>query len=272
MAWIKIEDTLPDHRKVSKLASLLKIDRDAAVGKLVRLWLWVFNNREDGVIFEDDAETISDVMRYPGKAQKLLDSLATAGFLDPCGDEYIVHGWIERMQLLLEKREREKNQTRERVRRYRERKKELGNAECNALPKRDVTENVTQCNAPRVEKSREEYINPSLSVSQSVSLKSNRADGQTDRRTLRDVEDQVEAQILLESYDRDVVDAILIEILNAQNGQDQELAETSRHLSFEHVEHVILAVQNAGALQNPTGYIRTCLRNSLLDVAARNQF
>jgi len=49
MSWIEIHDNLPDHPKVGEVAEALKMDNDAVVGKLVRLWTWAINNREDGV-------------------------------------------------------------------------------------------------------------------------------------------------------------------------------------------------------------------------------
>ncbi len=38
--WIKIEHTTPDKPEVIAIASDLAIDQDAALGKLVRLWIW----------------------------------------------------------------------------------------------------------------------------------------------------------------------------------------------------------------------------------------
>ena len=36
--WIKIEENTPDKPEVHKMASILGIDPDAVVGKLVRVW------------------------------------------------------------------------------------------------------------------------------------------------------------------------------------------------------------------------------------------
>jgi hypothetical protein len=38
--WIKAEHTLPDKPEVVAMASMLDIDQDAVVGKLLRLWIW----------------------------------------------------------------------------------------------------------------------------------------------------------------------------------------------------------------------------------------
>ena len=48
--WIKIEENTPDKPEVHKMASILGIDPDAVVGKLVRVWSWASQNcNGDGV-------------------------------------------------------------------------------------------------------------------------------------------------------------------------------------------------------------------------------
>jgi len=42
--WIKIEHVTPDKAEVIRLAQLLKIDQDAVLGKLVRIWIWADQN------------------------------------------------------------------------------------------------------------------------------------------------------------------------------------------------------------------------------------
>jgi hypothetical protein len=46
--WIKCEHTTPDKPEVVKLASLLGVDQDLVVGKLVRLWIWADQQSLDG--------------------------------------------------------------------------------------------------------------------------------------------------------------------------------------------------------------------------------
>lgn len=48
--WIKLEATTLDKPEVLRIARMLKIDRDAALGKLVRLWSWFDANSVDGVV------------------------------------------------------------------------------------------------------------------------------------------------------------------------------------------------------------------------------
>lgn len=42
--WIKVEQTTPDKPEVVQMSSRLRIDQDAVVGKLFRLWSWADQN------------------------------------------------------------------------------------------------------------------------------------------------------------------------------------------------------------------------------------
>lgn len=46
--WIKLEHATPDKPEVVKLASILNVDQDAIVGKLIRLWIWADQNSVNG--------------------------------------------------------------------------------------------------------------------------------------------------------------------------------------------------------------------------------
>lgn len=46
--WIKIEITTPDKPEVVAMATHLRIDQDAVVGKLIRLWGWANLNSQNG--------------------------------------------------------------------------------------------------------------------------------------------------------------------------------------------------------------------------------
>jgi len=46
--WIKIECTTPDKPEIVQIASILKLDQDAVIGKCIRLWIWVDNQSLDG--------------------------------------------------------------------------------------------------------------------------------------------------------------------------------------------------------------------------------
>lgn len=141
MAWIEVHDTLPDHPKVLRAAKALKLDSDALVGKLVRLWVWALGNREDGVLNDLDADRLDVIMQYKGKASALLEALVTNRLLDALpGEHYMIHDWDEHVMMLRDKREEKRKQNAERVKRYRNAKKRMESENCNA----DVTH---ECNA-----------------------------------------------------------------------------------------------------------------------------
>ena len=158
MAWIELHDTLPDHDKVITVAEALKMDKDLVVGKLVRLWTWAINNREDGRFRARDVETIAEVMRVRIKPQRLVDALVEARLLDFDGETYTIHGWDERVGMLLAKRETARAKTRERVQRHRKAAEVATqdvtpcNASCNADVTCYVTHDVTLCNSATVPK------------------------------------------------------------------------------------------------------------------------
>ncbi|MDR0397416.1 MAG: hypothetical protein LBH66_08960 [Oscillospiraceae bacterium] len=48
--WIEMHDDLPDHIKTITTAAALRVDKDALVGKLHRLWQWALKSHRDGFI------------------------------------------------------------------------------------------------------------------------------------------------------------------------------------------------------------------------------
>lgn len=128
MAWIELHDTLPDHPKVIDLADLLRLDKDAVVGKLVRLWTWALNSREDGFLRAKDIVTVADVMRFKGKPQRLIEALVEVQLLDQAEDGYTIHDWDDHVAMLMEKREMKREKDRLRKQRQRE-KSHAGHAD-----------------------------------------------------------------------------------------------------------------------------------------------
>lgn len=167
MSWIELHDTLPDHDKVLQVADALSLDKDMVVGKLVRLWTWALNNREDGRFLERDLSTIAEVMRFKGKPIKLVTALVEARLLDADEKGYIIHGWAERVGMLLAKREEARAKTRARVRKHRskgsngvmgtqdetlEAEPVMTDAELrNDIVTRYVTPNIAQSNAATIQ-------------------------------------------------------------------------------------------------------------------------
>jgi hypothetical protein len=76
--WIKVELATPDKPEVLRLARILKIDKDAVFGKLIRLWAWFdrvsVDGRVDGAVSSDvDAMCHHDGFAVAAKAVGWLD-------------------------------------------------------------------------------------------------------------------------------------------------------------------------------------------------------
>ncbi len=144
MEWLQVETTLPDHRKIARLASELKLSRVHAVGLVVCFWLWAVHNREDGILEDIDTDTIARVTDFKGKPEKLVSALCSCGLLDRLDSGYVIHDWEERVGLLIDKRNQQREQTRDRVQKYRARKKQESETACNDNVTRYSNEDVTR--------------------------------------------------------------------------------------------------------------------------------
>lgn len=150
MEWLQVETTLPDHRKIARLASELKLSRVHAVGLVVCFWLWAVHNREDGILEDIDTDTIARVTDFKGKPEKLVSALCSCGLLDRLDSGYVIHDWEERVGLLIDKRNQQREQTRDRVQKYRARKKQESETACNDDVTRYGNDGVTRYGNKRV--------------------------------------------------------------------------------------------------------------------------
>ena len=92
-------------RRCCALAKMLRLDSDALVGKLLRLWTWALSNREDGILSDLDAGVLHRIMNYGGKADKLLAALTEVRLLDALPDgRYAIHDWDEHVGLYRERK------------------------------------------------------------------------------------------------------------------------------------------------------------------------
>jgi hypothetical protein len=91
MFLIQVQQSLISHRKSLRLARLLNVDRYAAIGRLIALWLWCLDNAPDGVLSDDvDDKMLADVMGWPaemGDSFELVDALHAAGYIASANDE-----------------------------------------------------------------------------------------------------------------------------------------------------------------------------------------
>ena len=76
--WIKVEKSTADKPEVLRVARILGIDKDAVVGKLVRLWCWFDMNSVDGVV---DGVVDADVDQLCNQVG-FSSALVSVGWLD----------------------------------------------------------------------------------------------------------------------------------------------------------------------------------------------
>lgn len=144
--WIQVYSNLIKHPKMSALADELKITcKDASInavtaGMMVSLWLWAAQNATDGDLSKCSARAIAEAAEYKKSATNFVAALKKVGWLDA---DMKLHDWDEYATLLIACDEQQREKTRKRVQRHRERKKAQGNADCN--DRCNVT--VTPCNA-----------------------------------------------------------------------------------------------------------------------------
>ena len=69
--WIKIETSLPDKPEVDELATLLGIDHDTVVGKLIRIWAWADKHTISGNAISVTSPFIDRITFHPGFAVAL---------------------------------------------------------------------------------------------------------------------------------------------------------------------------------------------------------
>ena len=114
---------------------------------LVSLWTWAIQNAYSGDLSTCSDRTISDAAHFRRKPETFVKALMTSGWLDA---NRRLHDWEEYTLLLIKRMDRQKEQNRERVQRYRNKPvtkhENSSNAPCNSYC--NVT--VTQCNAPTI--------------------------------------------------------------------------------------------------------------------------
>lgn len=150
MAWIELHHNIRNNRKTYKLMAALKISKPQAVGMLALLWTWALESAEDGDITDFPASAIAGVVEWKKGADRLLEALIDAGWIDRDKDsgQLTIHDWDEYTWRYFDKLEQTREQTRKRVREYRERKKAL---QSNGDGNDDETDEPLPengCNAP----------------------------------------------------------------------------------------------------------------------------
>lgn len=76
--WIKVETCLPGKAEIIRLARLLSMKRDEAIGASVRFWIWADTNTVDGVVDGVASTDVDAVLSCPG----LCRALESVGWLE----------------------------------------------------------------------------------------------------------------------------------------------------------------------------------------------
>lgn len=94
MAWIRIEQSLTQNRKLYSLKSAIRIDTAKAIGTLALLWMWAIDNADSGSLGCITAEQLAEVCQFPrGRAPQLRQALLDSGFLELRGADLVIHDW-----------------------------------------------------------------------------------------------------------------------------------------------------------------------------------
>lgn len=81
-----------EHPKTIKLERKLGLE---GVRSLQILWLWVSQNRPDGVLSGMDVDDIEIASKWNGEAEKFYTSLVALGWIDYVNDVNVLHDWAE---------------------------------------------------------------------------------------------------------------------------------------------------------------------------------
>lgn len=140
MAWIRIEQSLVQNRKLYSLRSALRIDTAKAVGTLALLWLWAIDNARGGSLGRISDRQLAEICQFsPRRAAELRDALVSSGFLDPAGDDLVIHDWDDFGGRLEKRRERDRSYQRGR------RRADVG---ADSASGRDTEQNTADQNRP----------------------------------------------------------------------------------------------------------------------------
>jgi hypothetical protein len=147
MAWIQVDDGIREHDKIYNLADALGITNAHAVGLMVCFWTWAATAAPDGDITNFPPRAISRAAGWDKGgskgALKFYNELIRINFLEKHEDGTIhIRNWEQRATLLLDYIEKQRENTRRRVQKCRERKKKKQSV--TVTPQQDAP--VTPCN------------------------------------------------------------------------------------------------------------------------------
>lgn len=147
MAWIQVDDSIREHDKIYNLADVLNISNAYAVGLMVCFWTWAAVAAPDGDVTNFPPRAISQAAGWDKDgakgAQEFYNDLLKIRFLEKHDDGTVhIRNWEQHAALLLDYIDKQKEKTRRRVQKYREKKRE--NVTLHVTQSK--AQSVTQCN------------------------------------------------------------------------------------------------------------------------------
>lgn len=137
--FVPVHAGIRTSKKLRRFMRALNLSQPEAIGHLVLMWLTALDQCEDGRLVGFDAQDVADAAAYDGDADRFLDALMAAGWLEVAPDGVLVlHDWMLYTGHGIEARV----QARERQRKCRDRRKGEGSGDTLS---RDVT--VTECDS-----------------------------------------------------------------------------------------------------------------------------
>ena len=164
MAWLRIQQSLPSHRKILQLADILEIHPAQAMGHMTAFWLWALDSTPHGGLEGISPRMIARSALWDGIPDEFFNALLKVRFLEQEGGEIRIRNWEVYAGPLVKSRE----DGRKRAIQQREREKAKREAEADDLKiinekfndsthtVREPYANSTQTVCPREEKRREE--------------------------------------------------------------------------------------------------------------------
>ena len=107
MAWLKIDQTLRDNRKICNAAEDLKVEPAHMAGMMVLLWLWAIDNAPSGSLAGVSDGTIARGAQYGGDPTAFVEALKRQELLDDGPEGLTIHDWEEHAGNLIDRRQKD---------------------------------------------------------------------------------------------------------------------------------------------------------------------
>lgn len=131
MAWLRVDQSLVNHKKTLAASRDLQIPPTHLIGHLIALWLWCLDNAPDGDLSDISPSDIAFISQWGGSPDSFIKALCGNDpehprFLEnPAEGKIYIHDWYDYTGKLIEQREVNK----QRMRRTRAKHKSITDSE-----------------------------------------------------------------------------------------------------------------------------------------------